>query len=87
MAMPLAGGAVVHELSIAESVIEGVCERTGDARVARVFLRVGGDSCVAPHAIRFCFDLCAAGTAVEGAALEIEEVPGAELLVTAVELA
>jgi hydrogenase nickel incorporation protein HypA/HybF len=77
----------VHELSIAASVVDGVCERTGDARIARVFLRVGGDSCVAPDAIRFCFELCAQGTAVEGAALEIEEVPGEALLVTAVELA
>jgi hydrogenase nickel incorporation protein HypA/HybF len=77
----------VHELSIAASVVDGVCERTGDARIARVFLRIGRESCVAPDAIRFCFDLCAHGTAVEGAALEVEEAPGEGLLVTAVELA
>jgi hypothetical protein len=77
----------VHELSIAESVVEGVRERTGDARIARVFLQVGRWSCVEPDAIRFCFDLCARGTAVEGAALEIEEIAGDGLLVKAVELA
>jgi hydrogenase nickel incorporation protein HypA/HybF len=77
----------VHELSIAESVVDGVRERTGDARISRVFLQVGLLSCVEPEAIRFCFELCAEGTAVEGAALEIEEVPGDGLLVKAVEIA
>ena len=29
-----------------------------------------------PDAIRFCFDLCAKDTEVEGAALEILDIPG-----------
>jgi hydrogenase nickel incorporation protein HypA/HybF len=66
----------VHELSIAEGVVEAIRERTGDARIARVFLEIGKLTCVEPDAIRFCFELCARGTGAEGAALEIEEVPG-----------
>jgi hydrogenase nickel incorporation protein HypA/HybF len=66
----------VHELSIAEGVVDAIRERTGDARVVRIFLEIGKLSCVEPEAVRFCFELCARGTSVEGAALDIEEVPG-----------
>jgi hydrogenase nickel incorporation protein HypA/HybF len=65
----------VHELAIAEGVVEAVGERFGGARVLRVVLRVGRLACIEPDAIRFCFDACARGTAVEGAALEIVDVP------------
>jgi hydrogenase nickel incorporation protein HypA/HybF len=66
----------VHELSIAEGMIEAICERTGDARIGRVFVEIGTLSCVEPEAVRFCFELAARGTGVEGAVLEIDEVPG-----------
>jgi hydrogenase nickel incorporation protein HypA/HybF len=66
----------VHELSIAEGMVEAILERTGDARVSRVFVAIGKLSCVEPEAIRFCFELCARGTAVDGALLEISEVSG-----------
>lgn len=66
----------MHELGIAENVVDAVLARMGDARVARVFLEVGRLTCVEPDAIRFCFELCARGTTVEGATLEIDEVPG-----------
>jgi hydrogenase nickel incorporation protein HypA/HybF len=79
MAMPTADGTVgcaVHELGIAEGIVEAIRERTGDARVARVFLEIGRLSCVEPEAIRFCFEVVAKGTGVEGAVLEIDEPPG-----------
>ncbi len=63
------------ELAIAEGVVEAVAARADGARVVRVLLRVGRMTCVEPDAVRFCFDACARGTPVEGAALEIEEVP------------
>jgi len=66
----------VHELGIAEGIVEAIRERTGDARVARVYLEIGRLSCVEPEAIRFCFELVAKGTGVEGAFLEIAETPG-----------
>jgi hydrogenase nickel incorporation protein HypA/HybF len=64
----------MHELAIAESVVEAVAERVADARVTRVVLEVGALACVEPEAIRFCFAATAQGTVVEGAALELVEI-------------
>jgi hydrogenase nickel incorporation protein HypA/HybF len=66
----------MHELSIANSVVELCAERALGARVLRVTLEIGRLSAVMPDAIRFCFDVCAKDTAVEGAALDIVETPG-----------
>lgn len=66
----------MHELSIASSVVEACAEKAGGARVLRVRLEVGQLAAVLPDALRFCFDVCAAGTALEGAELEIVEIPG-----------
>jgi hydrogenase nickel incorporation protein HypA/HybF len=51
-------------------------DRSEEPRVAVVRLEVGSLSCVAPAALHFCFDVCIRGTSLEGAALEIAEVPG-----------
>ena len=61
----------MHELAIAESVVSSVLERTGEQSISVVRLRVGRLSGVVPDALTFCFELAAAGTALEGAALEI----------------
>jgi hydrogenase nickel incorporation protein HypA/HybF len=66
----------MHELAIMESLVSAVEERVHPARVASVRLRVGQLAGVVPRALRFCFDACAQGTALEGAALEIVEVGG-----------
>src|SRR5437588_9473326 len=66
----------MHEVGIAEEVIEAVVARVDGARVSRVVLDVGRLSGVLPDAIRYCFDLCAEGTPLEGASLEIVETPG-----------
>lgn len=66
----------MHELAIAEDVVAVVTERTRGACVRRVVLEIGKLSAVLPDAVRFCFDLCSAGTPVEGAELEIIEAAG-----------
>jgi len=66
----------VHELAVTESVVSGVCEHVNGAKVTRVVLQIGKLSGVVPDAVRFCFDVCAAGTALEGSTLEIIELPG-----------
>lgn len=66
----------MHELSIAQSVVEAVTERAAGRQVVSVRLTVGRLSGVAPDALRFSFDLVIEGTAAEGAALEIEEPQG-----------
>lgn len=59
-----------------ESLVAAVSERVGRARVVSVKLEVGALTCVVPGALSFCFEACARGTALEGAALEIDPVPG-----------
>lgn len=66
----------MHELGITQSIVEIASENAQGARVQRVTLEIGRLSAILPDAIRFCFDLCAAGTAVEGAELEIVDVQG-----------
>jgi len=65
----------VHELAIAESVVETVTQRLPDAKVTCVRLEVGALSGVVPDSIRFCFDLATEGTGLAGARLEITEPP------------
>jgi hydrogenase nickel incorporation protein HypA/HybF len=69
-------GAAMHELAITQGIVEMIVERTDSARVTAVYLRIGKVSGVVPEAVRFCFDLVAAGSPVEGARLEIDEPPG-----------
>jgi hydrogenase nickel incorporation protein HypA/HybF len=66
----------VHELSLTQGIVDAVAERFGDSRVRGVRLEIGRISGVLPEAVRFCFDVVAAGTAVEGARLEIDEPAG-----------
>jgi hydrogenase nickel incorporation protein HypA/HybF len=64
----------VHELAITQDMVAAVAETVGPARVARVRLQVGRLAGVMPDAMRFCFEACARGTTLEGAALEIDEI-------------
>jgi hydrogenase nickel incorporation protein HypA/HybF len=65
----------LHELAIAESVV-GIAGRQADGRrVTKVWMRVGYLRQVVPSALAFSFGLVADGTPVEGAELEIEQVP------------
>jgi hydrogenase nickel incorporation protein HypA/HybF len=66
----------MHEMALTQDLLELVDERCRGRRVTRVVLRVGKLAAVLPDAFRFCFELCAAGTAAEGAELEIIETPG-----------
>jgi len=70
----------MHELTITQSVVEICVERaarqSARTRVKQVTLEVGALAAVMPDALRFCFDACARGTPVEGAELEIIEIPG-----------
>jgi hydrogenase nickel incorporation protein HypA/HybF len=69
----------MHEFSVARSLISVVLRELerlhARGRVARVFVTVGELSGVVPEALRLAFDLAAAGSALEGAELCVEEVP------------
>jgi hydrogenase nickel incorporation protein HypA/HybF len=66
----------MHELGITRSVVAICAENSNGARVLRVTLEIGKLSAIMPDAVRFCFDICAKGTVVEGATLEILEIAG-----------
>lgn len=66
----------MHELGITEEILAIVVEHSKGAAVRRVVLEIGKLSAVLPDALRFCFELCSAGTVAEGASLEIIETPG-----------
>jgi hydrogenase nickel incorporation protein HypA/HybF len=66
----------MHELSITQSVVESIVERLGDTQVTRVTLEIGRLSGVVVDSIRFCFDLVAEGTPVQGAELVVDEPGG-----------
>jgi hydrogenase nickel incorporation protein HypA/HybF len=66
----------MHELGLTQEIVAVASERARGAKVRRVVLEIGKLSAVLPDAVRFCFDLCAEDTALEGATLEIVETPG-----------
>lgn len=76
----------MHELALMEDLVETISNGTADAQVHVVRLVVGLESGASPHALRFSFDLCTRGTALEGAALEILETSGSELRLAEVEV-
>jgi hydrogenase nickel incorporation protein HypA/HybF len=65
----------MHELSIAQAIVDIAVRNAGDSRVTRVYVKVGRLRQVVPAALEFSFELCATGTAVEGAALELDVTP------------
>lgn len=69
----------MHEMALAESVVQ-IVERqaraAGVARICSVRLEVGALSHVMPEALRFSFEAVSQGSMAEGARLEIDHVPG-----------
>jgi hydrogenase nickel incorporation protein HypA/HybF len=64
----------MHELALAESVIDQVTARLPGQRVLSVCLEIGSLSGVVADALRFCFGLAAEGTVLAGASLDIREI-------------
>lgn len=68
----------MHELSIAQSLVELVTERlraAGGARIASVDVEVGVLSGVVPAALLSAFEPASRQTPLEGAQLRLHEVP------------
>lgn len=66
----------MHEMSITRSIVAIVAERADGKQVRRVLVEIGKMSAIMPDAVQFCFDICAAGTVLEGAVLEVNETTG-----------
>ncbi len=69
----------MHELALAEGVLQ-ICEdhakRANAEKVVIVRVLIGALSHVDPDALSFSFSAVIPGTLAEGAALEIERIPG-----------
>ncbi|MEA2627258.1 MAG: hydrogenase nickel incorporation protein HypA/HybF [Candidatus Binatota bacterium] len=66
----------MHEVGITQEIVAIASERAGTAKVSRVVVEIGRLTAVLPDAVRFCFDLVAEGTPLEGAVLDIVEIEG-----------
>lgn len=69
----------MHEVGLAEGVLDAVERRAAGRRVLGVKLRVGEDHRVVDDAMTQAFEMVAAGSVAEGADLELVPVPGDEL--------
>lgn len=68
----------MHELSLVRSIIEVLsdhAEKNGWSKVTRVTLKIGKMRQVIPDVMRFSFSVAAEGTIMEGAELEVVELP------------
>jgi len=68
----------MHELSIAQSIVEIVLQhmpKEEGVSVRSVRLSLGAMAGVVPDSLEFCFGAITEGTPLEGARLEIEHVP------------
>ncbi len=65
----------MHELAIAEAVVDVALRHARARAVHRVELKVGHLRQVVPSSLQFAFELLSSGTSLDGAELVIEEVP------------
>ena len=68
----------MHELSIAQSIVDIIRQYVSDAQepdVRAVRIRVGQMSGVVADSLEFCFGAIVQGTSLSGASLGIEETP------------
>lgn len=69
----------MHEMSLAEGIlqlVEETAQRERAMRVKLVVLEIGRLSSVEPEALKFCFEAVTHGSIAQGAALEIIDQPG-----------
>lgn len=76
----------MHELALMDDLVQTVVTELEDARVLRVRVIVGRMSGVVVDSLRFCFDVCAQGTSLEGATFDVVETNGDELRLEEVEV-
>ena len=65
----------MHEMALAEGILQVVLDAAEGERVQRIRLQVGKLQMVVPDSLEFSFRLVAEGTAAAEAALEMEEIP------------
>jgi len=80
----------MHELSIALSLVDAVCEelpRLGEkVSIRRVLLHIGPLAGVSADALACAFEIASSDSPIAGARLEIEQVDGRALEIAALEV-
>lgn len=69
----------MHEMSLAEGIVqlvEATARRERATGVKTIVLEIGRLSCVAPEALKFCFDSVSSGSMAQGSRLEIIDIEG-----------
>jgi hydrogenase nickel incorporation protein HypA/HybF len=67
----------MHELSLAEAIVDVATRHAAGRRVVRVEVKVGHLRQVVPDSLQFAFGLVVQGTALDGAELAIAHIPAA----------
>ncbi|CAN5207488.1 hypothetical protein BH18ACT10_BH18ACT10_11480 [soil metagenome] len=62
-------------MAIAESIVRIAGQHANGRRVTKIYLNVGHLRQVVPSALTFGFEIVAQGTPVEGAELELDQIP------------
>lgn len=65
----------MHEMGLAEGILDLVLDVAGGQKVRRIRLQIGRLQMVVPDSLEFSFQLVSDGTSAAEAVLEIEEVP------------
>lgn len=77
----------MHEFGYCEAILDAVERRAAGRQVARVRVRIGELHAVAEPALAQSFELAAAGSVADGAAIDLVTVPGDEITLESIELA
>ena len=75
----------MHEVSFGEAILDAVERRAAGRKVRRVKVRVGAHHAVVGPALDQGWELVSEGTVAEGAALDVVQVPGEELVLESLE--
>jgi hydrogenase nickel incorporation protein HypA/HybF len=67
----------VHELAIADAIVQVASRHAAGRRIVAIDVRLGHLRQVVKDSLLFSFELTAQGTALEGARLNVEAVPAA----------
>jgi hydrogenase nickel incorporation protein HypA/HybF len=66
----------MHELGIADELVNAVAAQARGRRVKKIVVELGMLSAVLPEALKAGFQVASEGSPIEGAELEIVQVPG-----------
>ena len=66
----------MHEMSIAQGIIDICLQHAGGRRVNALEVEIGELSAVVPEAVEFCFEACCRDTLLNNAQLTIIRIPG-----------